>query len=415
MRYKIYKAVNKSFIKLFYVLFFLFQLTVFPCTSAIISGKASPDGKPMLWKHRDAYANENKLMFFKGLKYNFIGVINSVDSLGSQVWMGSNDIGFSIMNTGSVNLDTICCIPVDQEGFLMKKALAECATLSDFEDLLEELVGKWGVSSNFGVLDAQGGTAYYEVDHYSYKKYDANDSQIAPDGYIIRTNFSVRGKENKGHGYFRFESAKKIFGEYYNQNKNISLDFVLKIADRNMYNSVSKIDVYKAHLPEDNTIQNFIPFRDFIVRNVSVSSMIIQGVKEGENPALTTLWTVLGFPLTTLVTPVWVACGENIPSVTTGEIGKTAPINRKSLQLKQKCFPITYGNGTDYLNVSAIINKKGDGIIQKLFPYEKEIIDKAQALVKRWAANSFQKEEAEDYYRWLDDYINSVYQKEFGI
>jgi len=42
-------------------------------------------------------------------------------------------------------------------------------------------------------------------------------------------------------------------------------------------------------------------------------------------------------------------------------------------------------------------------------------MNKEEVLIKNWRTNSFQKKEAEKFYQWLDEYINSVYQKEFGI
>lgn len=39
------------------------------CTTAIISGKYTKNGKPLLWKHRDTWAVNNKIMHFKDGKY----------------------------------------------------------------------------------------------------------------------------------------------------------------------------------------------------------------------------------------------------------------------------------------------------------------------------------------------------------
>ena len=75
---------------------------VYACTSVIISGKASPDGRPIMWKHRDTGFLDNRLEYVKGEKYNFIGLVNSTESTSvSEVWIGSNEAGFSIMNTAS--------------------------------------------------------------------------------------------------------------------------------------------------------------------------------------------------------------------------------------------------------------------------------------------------------------------------
>ncbi|MGE5399455.1 MAG: hypothetical protein ACM3S2_03565, partial [Ignavibacteriales bacterium] len=375
------------------------------CTSAIISAKASPDGRPLLWKHRDSDFSENKLMFFHGGKYDFIGVINSGDSLGKEVWMGSNSAGFSIMNTMSYNLNigVECSVPDDQEGLFMKEALSRCATLEDFEKFLEEGKGKWGVAANFGVIDAKGGAAYYETGYYSFVKFDVNDPKVAPDGYLIRTNFSFTGDDKHGLGHIRFTTAEELFKQQYT-SKNISLEFLLGQADRNLQNSLLKTDLYKMNLPEDTTAQ-YIPFRDYIVRNSTVSSMIVQGVKAGENPNLTTLWTVLGWPMTTLVTPVWVAAGNSLPEVTVAPEGRTAPVNAFALSLKGRCFSATMDNGRDYLNISALLNKKGTGIAQRLLPNEKEIVSRTNSLVAKWREGGFNAKDAGEFYGWLDKYI----------
>ena len=49
------------------------------CTSAIITGKLTPDGRPLLWKHRDTGEDNNRIEYFKGKKYNFTALVNSPD------------------------------------------------------------------------------------------------------------------------------------------------------------------------------------------------------------------------------------------------------------------------------------------------------------------------------------------------
>ena len=169
------------------------------CTTAIVTGKATKDGRPIIWKQRDTGKNENKLVYHQGERYRFLGGHDLQDSLDAEAFMGSNEVGFCIINTASYNLN----YPkyeekMDEEGFVMKKALATCRTLADFERLLEETKGKRGVEANFGVLDASGGAAYYETDPYAYTKFDVNDPQVAPHGYLIRTNFSESGTPENG-------------------------------------------------------------------------------------------------------------------------------------------------------------------------------------------------------------------------
>ena len=66
----------------------LFSGIVKPCTTAIISGKCTVDGRPILWKHRDAASVNNKLMYFADGKYNYIGLVNGDDENGDNVWVG---------------------------------------------------------------------------------------------------------------------------------------------------------------------------------------------------------------------------------------------------------------------------------------------------------------------------------------
>lgn len=124
----------KKIIALIIVLTFLFNLYAFcqeECTVAVVSGKATVDGRPLLWKNRDTSTLDNEVAFFDDGEYPYIGVINAGDR--AQVWMGVNSVGFAIMNSESQDLegDTL-----DAEGYFMKQALMECATASDFERLL---------------------------------------------------------------------------------------------------------------------------------------------------------------------------------------------------------------------------------------------------------------------------------------
>ena len=50
---------------------------VLACTSAVVSGKVTPDGRPLLWKNRDTDYLRNHVAYIKGEKYNFIADVNS--------------------------------------------------------------------------------------------------------------------------------------------------------------------------------------------------------------------------------------------------------------------------------------------------------------------------------------------------
>ena len=93
-------------------LFILFILLLFvlvnhsqACTTAIVSGKFTKNGRPLIFKHRDTGTLQNRIMYFEDGKYNYMGVVNSNDVKGKEVWMGTNSAGFCIMNSASYNLN----------------------------------------------------------------------------------------------------------------------------------------------------------------------------------------------------------------------------------------------------------------------------------------------------------------------
>jgi hypothetical protein len=108
-------------------------------------------------------------MYFIDGTYPYIGLVNSNDSTGKEVWGGFNSTGFSIINSASYNIKKNDTTKLsDKEGVLMKAALKICATVADFEKLLGELPKPLGVEANFGVIDANGGAAYFETGNFSY-------------------------------------------------------------------------------------------------------------------------------------------------------------------------------------------------------------------------------------------------------
>ncbi len=386
------------------------------CTSAIISGKATPDGRPILWKHRDTESLSNQIVYFDQGKYDFLGVINSQDMEHREVWMGSNETGFSIINTASYNLDEEDRYydKMDQEGVFMKQALAECSSLKEFEIFLNNTAGKRGVVANFGVIDALGGAAYYETGPFTYTKYDVNDSLVAPEGYLIRTNYSLSGNSSEGYGFIRYQTMENSFF-WARLEKKLSCSFILNHATRCLKNSLLENDLLKNPLPEDTLARQWIPFYDYIVRSSSASSMIIQGVKGGQDPRLTTLWTIIGFQLTTVAFPLWVAAGPAQPQLLTADNHHQSILNQASLKLKQKMFPLVKGSGPNYIDRSYIANQQNSGIYQKISRLEPIITEKTYQIQQLIEIKGFDAKLIQEHYRWCDDIIRVFYRDSLGI
>lgn len=403
-------------IGLTFLFFFALTAPALACTTAIISGKYTPDGRPVLWKHRDTDFLHNRLMYFADGKYDYIGLVNSEDIAGDQVWAGTNSKGFAIMNAAlyDVNLENPTKYK-DREGFLMKKALQECATLKDFEKLLQKMDKPLGVAASFGVIDAEGGAAYYETDNETFVKYDANDPRVAPHGYIIRTNFSYRGKKDKGYGYIRYQNAQKHFDLAFATN-NLNYKTIIQDFSRSMYHSLLNTN-YKSIAQSSNKENLFINAADLIVRNSTSSAVVIQGVNKDESPKLTTMWTLLGYPFTTVATPVWVAGGNNLPEILTGgekEPGE-ASLCEWALTLKKQAYPIQRGSGYKYLNISALYNGDQKGITQKLIPVENSIFSHTDEVMEEWRTHGMDEKAIHEYYKWLNNFVSMEYENRFNI
>lgn len=247
------------------------------CTSVIVSGKATTSGRPLMLKHRDTDDQQNSVQLFSGERYSFIGLVNSCSPPG-EVWTGTNDAGFSIMNTASYNFrEDSLDITMDREGELMYKALSLCATVEDFEVLLDSCLKPLGVEANFGVIDAHGGAAYYEVNNFRWVKYDVNAIDC---GYRVVTNFCEAGRREDYQGWDRYLIASDVMAE----------EFAPDVDHRFFFERLSR------NTTERNGHR--------IPRNITSASIVIEGVQPDSDPLATVMWTILGDPLTHIAEPL---------------------------------------------------------------------------------------------------------------
>ena len=399
------------------ILFFtLFMYNTFACTTVIVSGKFTTNGRPLLLKHRDSGFYQNKLMYFEDGQFNYIGLVNSVDENGDEVWGGVNSEGFAIINSASYNFknedDTTSL--KDMEGVVMKKALQSCTTVEDFEKLLIDYPKPMGVEANFGVIDAKGGAAYYETNNFSFVKIDVNDLSVAPHGYIIRTNYSFNGDANEGYGYIRYSTAEQLFYKASSEN-NLNHKFILQDVSRSLKHSLLEVD-YGIDIKNSELNDFYIPLQDFIPRHSSVSTVLIEGVKKDESAHLATLWTILGFQLTSVAIPTWVEARNSIPDILLSDDSGNAPLCKFSLKLKKECFPIERGSGYKYMNLSKVYNKEGNGIRQILKSVEDEILKRTEDNLSIWRNNNNAPiEEIHNLYYWINNTVRKKYKEEFEL
>jgi hypothetical protein len=402
---------NLKIILTIWLLLFTYQLIA--CTTYIISGKFTPDGKPILFKHRDTDQVKNSLVLFTDGKYKYMGVVNGTEKgWDKSVWGGYNETGFAIINSAAYNNnigDTTSLRGMD--GVLMKRALMVCSTLQDFEKFLDTLKKPYGVNSNYGVIDAYGGAAYYETGNYKYIKVDANDPAIAPDGIIIRTNHSMSSDLSKGFGFNRYETARLLLSQAV-KSKNLTPQYLMKTIPRSLYHARIGRDL-SHNMPSKRSIPKYEFFVDYIPRLSTTSSFMIVGAKDAGHVEEAMMWTILGFPLTSPALPAWLSLGE-IPKALAMNEDYESPICTASLLFKEDCFPIKTDNGTNYINLSAVINKERTGYLQMLMPLEKTIFDKTNLIIKEIEKGTKSKEDLRLLNSWIDEILSKKYKELFN-
>lgn len=397
------------------------------CTSAIFTGKATADGRPLMWKNRDTGELNNRLEYFKGPIFGFVGLVNS-PSKGGEAWAGSNEVGFCIMNTASYNIDLKedRKLPKDGEGELMYRALGVCKTLQDFEYFLDTMTKPAPIEANFGVIDAFGGAAYYEVNSRTWVKRDANDPLLAPDGYLVVTNFSFTGREDEGMGYVRYSSAQYLVDKAFAEGVKFTPEWIMNNLSRSFYHSLLGVDVVKSGLIK-NTNGWFID-QDFIPRKSTSAISIFQGVKPGEDPGNTIYWCALGYGPLAVCMPVIM---KYLPQISCGQVSLDQMHNQEkakeyaaeyknlkhnysiidflSLEVKKQIFPIKRGNGNKYMNLGLLFNNEGTGYAQILQGVENKMFENTDKVMEKVREGTADPKEVHSLYSWKE--IVEAYQK----
>ena len=262
-------------------------------------------------KHRDTRELDNRLEWFHGEHFNFVALVNSnweqspvSKENRPEAWAGVNSAGFCIMNTATYDLkdDDVPSSQMDREGMVIYRCLEICRNVSDFEYYLDTLSRPMGVEANFGVIDSEGGAAYYEVNNHSWVKFDVNTIES---GYMVVTNFTRTGRKKDRKGVDRFEKASEII-------ESIGTD----ASPSRIINCISR-----SGSP--------------ILRNITSSSIVFQGVRNGEDPFRTVMWTVLGSPCCAPYIPVVAFDSDKIPwFLKRNENSENALFCDKALEIK---------------------------------------------------------------------------------
>lgn len=311
------------------------------CTTAIVSAEASGTGRPMIWKQRDANAPFNTVAHLKGEKYAYTALLPSQKAT-SRAYAGINEVGFAIANNLSYNLRPDSLGFDTNNGEMMAAALGCCRTVDEFIALLESKPAPRGVSANFTVIDAFGGAAYVEASDTSYVRYD-----VPAGGYLFRTNYSLSGDEGRGKGFARYSTMEELMarraGKGLRPRRSFTPGFFMRLG-RSFINVLAGGNAlcckHKGYLFE----------HDFIPRQSTTSSIVIEGVASGERADAGVMWCAVGNTPCSYAIPVWVAAGKDIAAPVSGD----APASRFATEVQKSLSTMAWPGSSKYLEVKPL-------------------------------------------------------------
>jgi len=374
------------------------------CTIGAAAAKATSDGRPMIWKTVDGGGSKRVLEYVTAGNYKFI-----CDNLPGRVGatsMGLNEMGFAILNSQSGDLSGA------SNGYgntsFMWAALGKCASLSDLEKFLDStnVTGR-KTTTNFAAMDSTGAVALYEVDGNQYWKFDANDTSVAPDGYIIRANFSMNGGGNEGLD--RYNRSSKLIAGFY-AGDSLNYKSILRYQMRDFSDRESNpIPIPYAEQWAEDIPFGYIFTNNSICRYPSLSSAVFQGILPGEPVELSTMWELLGQPASTITVPYW-------PVGDAPELAFNAPTARLcDIAVAIKSFLFDYSENNNYIDTYKLRDENGSGLWATTFAAEDSIFTATEEKLQQWRTGTFSIEEmlaAEaEFARYAYSKLRSLYDR----
>ena len=353
--------------------------TLEECTVGVASGKATPDNRPLLWKTRDTNAKNNEVVYFTDGEHKYLALVTAGQD--SSAWAGVNERGFCIMNSLSTDFRRGRRSGMGNGAF-MTRALSTCANVAEFEKMLDR-TAKEGrrTRANFGVIDATGAAMVFETGATTHKRFDASDPEVAPEGFIVRSNFaiSVDDAKTRARSIERYRRGNSIC-EAAVAKENLTARHLLREFCRDLSDNEGNPHPIPLQRKVGKAPVGTLDNNRCIARPSTRSAVVFHGVQASEHPDLTTFWVLLGEPIFSVAVPCWVRSGAVAPELD-GE--KQSPLCDAAITLTSDGYVTGEKQGRRspprYLDTANLPR-----IWEKTYPTEDQIFKDTARQLERW-------------------------------
>lgn len=337
----------------------------FPCSIGVASNTITTSNKPILWKSRDiSPSTTNSIRYVENMTYNYVAITTPGENLA---WMGVNEAGFALAN--SLSDDLTVDTGTFNNGNLIYSALGLVENLAGFENYLDYLTTSSTLDlelrGNFVAFDADGNTKLYEVNNNNYWVFETNETE---NPYILRTNHSVNGGGN--YGIERLLRSTEIVHDLA-LNNELSVNNLLV----NQIRDISDENSNPFALPWEFGDSTPFYYTDYsICRRNTISAVVIEGVEDGQDPKLTTMWLIMGNPFVSYALPLLPTIRPNLSTI--NNLSENSPELVNNLWNEDNGY---------LLNTSRFVNSNNFSLMQTLSDRETESYLMMDSLKSQWA------------------------------
>lgn len=371
------------------------------CTIVAVSGRVTADGRPMIFKTRDGSNNDIKIKIGTGSGHVYLcqtGVTVDV------AYSGYNDSGFAIVSSHSYNMPNS---DYWWNAQMMQWALERCSTVSEFQYMLDTITKPISVRSNYGVMDAQGNVAIFEVNAYNYVRYDADS---AADGFLVRANHSLSQDTTGMNSMDPTSIPRYLIASAYLEETILTNGVISKEDLFGLSRCLVNMEGDDLHdlAPLNEDVYTPVEFRYYVPCRYSTSAMIIQGVLPNEQHKITVAWTMLGPQVATVCVPYIITPHKVLPQKSKKGSDGHSWFCYQGQQLNNYCFV----NNTT-IDLAKVYNLSGTGVLQKINKIEESILQNGNELVDEMRNTGLSETDVANYYLWVDYYAEDQYRQYF--